>query len=172
MNGPYLQNTKMKTSKARVLGDYVMCKDHRLLLLNCSEFDRVSKNSRSHQLVLTDANFNVFLRPMMALCKDTGQNFKLLPGVGRNVGSINRNLLRSISLIYANLCCSFLLHKQVIIALLICHSEITKLKRQFEDIMGDANLQYHEFFRKRRSDFRLRLMHRKQKDIDQYFNKL
>ena len=58
---------------------------------------------------------------MMALCKDTGQNFKLLPGVGRNVGSINRNLLRSISLIYANLCCSFLLRKRVKIALLICH---------------------------------------------------
>ena len=37
---------------------------------------------------------------------------------------------------------------------------------------GLANLQYHEYFRKRRSDFRLRLMHRKQKDIDQYFNKL
>ena len=36
---------------------------------------------------------------------------------------------------------------------------------------GLANLQYHEFFRKRRrSDFRLRLMHRKQKDIYQYFN--
>ena len=114
MNEPkentYLRNTKMKTSKTTVLEDYVIC-NHRLLSLNCSEFDRVSKNSRSHQLVLTDANFNVFLRPMMALCKDTGQNVKLLPGVGRNVGSINRNLLRSISLIYANLCCSLICHR-------------------------------------------------------------
>src|SRR6185369_6394495 len=35
---------------------------------------------------------------------------------------------------------------------------------------GLANLQYHEFFRKRRNDFRLRLMHRKQKCIKEKVN--
>src|SRR5438128_5441815 len=58
---------------------------------------------------------------MMDLCKDTGQNIELLPGTGRNVGSIKGNFLRSFSLIYANFCCSLLLRKRVKMALLICH---------------------------------------------------
>ena len=40
----YLQNTNMKIGKAIMLKNHLICKNRRLLLLNCSEFDQVSKN--------------------------------------------------------------------------------------------------------------------------------